>query len=1017
MAKFPENVYSLRYPNAVVQRAAAAAGAQAAELAAIAAALSNANRLYYQRQYQPAIDAYKSAGTLIYTYLDANTPIDVPGAYDSLSKDPALFMPLLNIGAQYLTILPTVATHTLKPTTPVDPTKLTGGTIDKIGIRVAAAVRAQVAAETVAAPQSAARLETARIAPAAAVFATPAAPAAATTAAAAISSRSVGVLVGKNVVSLGWNVGSIPAVDQIESQVYTARKSLAMLPDALLHPQQPSDVALALPHDYYYVIPLGIAQSLQALGDYANAEKYYLQAAAYQYINAAIEVPFVWLALANLYLAWGNSVFQNGDAAKAVPIYTNVIAIDDTAPTSQLYTSATFAPVAATAKTVIADLAAGTPLANTINPLLGAVISEVRSELKKIEGGLDFYGLPTNTVPIWTFDYLQNVAVNFANLAVNAEQSYISYQSHADDSTVTKVQLQQTVVQAKGDAQAAALQAAAAQAELNAYQDAAALAGLRASDAVSSVADYSAQSWAQNLMQAESSQVQGGDNGDPSDLANYLQQLQAGGTISDSSATVAAALSLDAATYARRYEIDQLNQTAAEMKSAATQAQAEAAAAKARVAAANAGTTAANLRVTGAQQVLDAFDDSTFTADVWHAMGQTMYWIYQRYFTMAMRAAKLMQSAYNFETDQSLQLIQDSYASGEVGGLLGADLLLADVQSFTYDLITSTAGKPQPLRHEISLATNYSYLFETQFRKTGAIDFETRVDDFDAAYAGTYAGRISSVEVAVDGIVPVLGISGTLTNNGISTYRVPSAAWPANGSPGVKYRIQSRETLVLSDYQARNDSLLFRDKPNMLRIFEGAGVASTWHLEIPRAVNDIDYGALTDVRLIFYYTARYDDTLKSRVLSHLASLPGVTERSRSLPLAWLYPDAFFHFQDTGTLNVTLANSDFPFNQKQPVLTDVALLLTRPGASPAGITVSLATPGHPAAVSAVTDANGQVASGGASAFTPLATGSALGAYAIAVPQGANPALVKNGVLDLSSIANVSLVFSYTFTPRS
>ncbi len=445
-------------------------------------------------------------------------------------------------------------------------------------------------------------------------------------------------------------------------------------------------------------------------------------------------------------------------------------------------------------------------------------------------------------------------------------------------------------------------------------------------------------------MQAESSQVQGGDNGDPGELAGYLQQLRSGQTISDSSATVGAALSLDAATYARQYEIDQLNQTASEMQSAATQAQAEAQAAQARVAAANAQVTAANVRVTGAQQVLNAFDSAVFTADVWHALGQTMYSIYERYFKMAMRAARLMQSAYNFETDQSLQLIQNSYASGQVAGLLGADLLLADIQSFTYDLITSTAGKPQPLRHEISLATNYPYLFETQFRKTGAIDFETRVDDFDSAYAGTYAGRISSVEVAVDGIVPVLGLAGTLTNNGVSVYRVPSAAWPTSGSPGVKYRIQSKETLVLSDYQVRNDSLLYRDNPNMMHIFEGAGVASSWHLEIPRATNDIDYGALTDVRLIFYYTARYDDTLKSRVLAHLATLPGVTQRSRSLPLAWLYPDAFFHFQDTGTLTLTLANSDFPFNQTAPVLTDVALLLTTAGMPATGITRLAGDPG-------------------------------------------------------------------------
>jgi hypothetical protein len=531
------------------------------------------------------------------------------------------------------------------------------------------------------------------------------------------------------------------------------------------------------------------------------------------------------------------------------------------------------------------------------------------------------------------------------------------------------------------------------------------------------VNDYASQAWHQNVMQAEASQVQGGDDGDPGKLVDYLNQLRAGQTISDSGATVGAALSLDAAEYARQYQVDQLKRTAAEMQSAQAQAQAEATAAQARVNAASSQVAAAQLRAGGAQQVLNAFDAAFFTPDVWHAMAQTMYGLYQRYFAMALRVAKLMQSAYNFETDQSLHLIRNSYASGEVQGLLGADLLMADVQGFTYDLVTSTAGKQQPIRHEISLATSYAYLFETQLRKTGAIDFETRVDDFDAAYPGTYAGRIASVEVAVDGIVPVLGLAGTLTNNGVSTYRVPSAAWPANGSPGVKYRIQPKETLVLSDFQLRSDDLLYRGNANARRVFEGAGVASSWRLEIPKATNDIDFGALTDVRLVFYYDARYDPTLKARVLSHLAALPGVTQRTRSLPLAWLYPDAFFHFQDSGTLQIELRKADFPRNQLAPVLTDVALLVTTVGKPAAGITLSLATPAHAAGASGTTGADGAIASGGASPFTPLASGSAVGTYTIALTAAANPAFVTGGKLDLSPIVNLSLLFGYGFTPRT
>src|SRR5439155_168653 len=193
-------------------------------------------------------------------------------------------------------------------------------------------------------------------------------------------------------------------------------------------------------------------------------------------------------------------------------------------------------------------------------------------------------------------------------------------------------------------------------------------------------------------------------------------------------------------------------------------------------------------------------------------------------------------------------------------------------------------------------------------------------------YPGTYAGRIEAIEVEVDGIVPVSGISGTLTNSGISSYRVPSSSWPTPSSSGLKYRVQSKETLVLSDYQVRQDALLISSDQRMLRIFQGAGVCSSWRLELPKAINDIDYGALTDVRLTFYYKARFDPTLHDRVLAQLTSYPGVNVRQRGIPLRWLYPDAFFHFQDTGELRITLQASDFRRNETNPTLKNIGLLI-------------------------------------------------------------------------------------------
>ena len=172
---------------------------------------------------------------------------------------------------------------------------------------------------------------------------------------------------------------------------------------------------------------------------------------------------------------------------------------------------------------------------------------------------------------------------------------------------------------------------------------------------------------------------------------------------------------------------------------------------------------------------MNAFDAQPFSPNDWSLMSTGIFQLYRRYLDMALVTALLMQKAYNFETDQQVQFIKSDYSSNEIKGLLAADALMADVQNFSYDLITSNAGKPQPVRQTLSLASRYPYAFESQFRKTGVMESETAMEDFDFQYPGIYAGRIAAVEVEVDGLVPPSGLSGTLMNNGISTYRVPSS--------------------------------------------------------------------------------------------------------------------------------------------------------------------------------------------------------------------------------------------------
>jgi hypothetical protein len=838
--------------------------------------------------------------------------------------------------------------------------------------------------------------------------------------------RTLGIFAGGKVSTISWADGQSPALQDVKTAAYIGRVASAFLTDSISVPAIASDFVLAIPHTYFYVIPLGLAQCYQALGDWSQSEHFYLLAAGYTFLNAAVEAPYVWIGLATLYLDWGDQLYRSGDFANALKEYTNVLNADSSVPAnSPLYSLASLASATASARSVVTNLAglvANPDSAGTLNlnPQMCSVILQVHQRVVQLNAGLDFWGHWAPRVPIWTFAYLQQVAVNFAQLAISAEQQVISFWDHADQGQLSKLELQQQVASALAEVMAAQTQTQSAQAEQAVYQVGVALAQQRAGDAQANAIEYQKTSSSAIVHQALQAQLGGGDSGNAAQLNAYADTMMSGNyNLSDSGATLAAAEQLTASRLSQQYQVDSLQRTANELVTAQAQAQAELNASNAQVAAAQAAQAVASLKAKQALSTLNAFNNQTFTPDVWQAMGNEMMRLYRRYFGMALKVAELMQQAYNFETDQQLSVIKTSYATNEIKGLLGADSLMADIQGFTYNLITTTKSKTQPIKQTISLSQQYGWQFETQLRKTGSMSFETRIEDFDNKFPGTYAGRIKSVEVNVIGLVPVTGLSAMLTNAGISWYRLPGALWATNNASGLKARIQTAETLVLSDYSAQTDSLLINADERISGIFDGAGVASSWQLDIPKEVNDIDFGALLDVTITFLYSARYDPSLAAKVKAQLDSRPGNTARQRGIPLRWIYPDLFFNFAQTGQLALTLGMGDFPLSESQPQVVSVGLQVsTASPLLPSGITFSLATSGNGAAVKATTDVSGTISSLSAgSSWSVLATGAALGQYQLSAAAADNPGLVKNGTLDLSNIQNIALVLGYTFTPRS
>ena len=827
-----------------------------------------------------------------------------------------------------------------------------------------------------------------------------------------VAERTYSFSTGDTVRTVAWNAGDAPSIDEMIDVLYTSRTALEVLPDTFVAPSRPADVAAALPHAWFYETTLGMAECHHAMGEWATAENWYLGAARYQYLNAVAEAPYVWSRLATLYLDWGNALYRSGDPAAALPIYEKVLDSSGAAPASELYSIAGLKSGADAARDLIAHL--DDPAASTTGPTIAAAILDIWAQLTKIAGGLDFWGHWAANVPIWTFDYLQSVASNFCQLAIGAERDAISFWEKADQGELTRNQLTQNVTQAAAERDAAASQVTAAQAQVNAYVAGEAAARQRATNAGKNATDYASLSRQWTLHQALSAQLGAGDDGNAAELNRLAAQMMSGGrySISGDRGALVGAEQLAASRLQARYEIDAMQRQAADMAAAAEQAKQERVAAQARTTAAQASLHAASVRLGGALALVAAYDQQRFTPDVWNQLGEKMGSLSQRYLAMALDTAKLMQRAYNFETDSSRAMIKPDYMADTVKGLLGADMLMADIQSFTYDMVTSTAPKPQPVRQTISLAQRYPFVFERDFRTTGRMEFETRLDDFDVLYPGTYAGRIEHIEVSVDGIVPARGISGTLTNAGISQYRVPSALWSGSSGP-VKHRVQNREAMVISDHDPRADAILVDSDRRRRRIFEGAGVASSWTLELPRDVNDLDYDAIVDVRLTVSYEARYDPDLRQRVLDDLATRPALYERQRPIPLRWLFPDAMFSFYETGILTFELDPGWFARSERDPQITDLGLLVaTTPRARAEAVTLAVTAPGTP--VVTVSTAGGGIVDG--PALAAAAGGPATGAYRLELTAADNPSWVEDGRLKLDAIDNIAVILGYSFTAR-
>ena len=249
-----------------------------------------------------------------------------------------------------------------------------------------------------------------------------------------------------------------------------------------------------------------------------------------------------------------------------------------------------------------------------------------------------------------------------------------------------------------------------------------------------------------------------------------------------------------------------------------------------------------------------------------------------RAYQLAFEMAKRAERAYRFELglDDS-SFITAGYWDSLRKGLYAGERLQLDLRRM--DAAYLDLNKRE---YELTKSIPLSQLDPAalvQLREEGDCAFDVPEVIFDLDHPGHYMRRIKSVSVTIP------AVAGPYTTVGAKLTLMSDSVRATKDLVGSQYRRQPGDDSRFRDHQGaiksiatssgQNDAglfeLNFRDERYLP--FEGAGVISSWELELPTALRQFDYRTISDVVLHFSYTARDGGTsLKEQVDTELIEL-------------------------------------------------------------------------------------------------------------------------------------------------
>jgi hypothetical protein len=249
--------------------------------------------------------------------------------------------------------------------------------------------------------------------------------------------------------------------------------------------------------------------------------------------------------------------------------------------------------------------------------------------------------------------------------------------------------------------------------------------------------------------------------------------------------------------------------------------------------------------------------------------------VFSQCYQMAYDLATRAEAAFRFERGLATSsYIQFGYWDSLKKGLLSGEQLYADLKRMEIAHL-ETDVREFEISKSISLV-----LFDPwaliALKETGLCTISLPEAYFDMDYPGHYFRRLKTVSLMIPCVTgPYTSVNCTLTLLN-SKVRVDSNAnSSADYASDAHFITNYAATQSIATSTAQNDSGLFEvnfQDPRYLP-FEGAGVISTWQIELPPDCNAFDFETISDVVLNIKYTCRYGgDNLRT-----------IAQQARTLP--------------------------------------------------------------------------------------------------------------------------------------